>query len=469
MAPDGYDWNWHHRVINDALVDVLLGRCPLLCIEAPPGHSKSEQTSRFLPAFALGREPDWKIIGVSHTFDLAAEMLRDVKKVMEAERYARIFPDTSIGMGVGFNPGHDGRRRIKYRNRADMFDVEARAGLYKAAGLGGPIGGRRANLLLLDDPFKSRKDASSRANRDAAWRWYTGVFRNRRAKGAGQIIVSTRWHSQDIIGRIVARAKDDPKAPQPRVITLEAIATDRKGPYDPRQVGEPLWPWFADLASLEQTRAADPGEFASLFQQRPRAEGVVEWPEELFGPEYWFDDWPPGINLRILALDPSKGLESKRHDFQAFIKLARTEDGTLWVEGQLFHGMGLSFMAEYALDLIPAFEAETRGELDGFAVEINQFQEMIATEINRAVRERSGFSPPIEPVENKERKEVRILRLNPEFASHNVRYRNTPGTRLLVEQLMEFPVGDHDDGPDAFELARRVGMKVWARKIGATL
>lgn len=463
MGDDNYDYGWHHRLIAAELSMVLAGQTELLCIEAPPGHGKSEPTSRLLPAFALGVEPDWKIIGVSHTADLAYEMLRDVKKIMFSDRYQRVFPGTKIGLGVGFNPGKTGR--IRYRNRQDIFDVENRRGIYKASGLGGPIGGRRGNLLLLDDPFKNRKDANSRANREAAWRWYTGVFRNRRAKGAGQVIVSTRWHGQDIIGRIKARAEEDPKAPQPRIITLEALATDRKGEYDPREIGEPLWPWFADREDLAKTQATDPQEFAALFQQRPRAEGAVEWDESLFGPEVWFDDWPPLINLRVIALDPSKGLESKHGDYQAFVYLARTQDGTIWVEAELFKGMGITFMAQYALECAPRFERETGGELDAFGVETNQFQELIAVEIMRLSREAAGFTLPVVPMDNHQRKGIRILRLTPEFTTKNIRFRRTAGTRLLVEQLKEFPVGDHDDGPDALEMARRTGMKMWAAKV----
>jgi len=97
-------------------------------------------------------------------------------------------------------------------------------------------------------------------------------------------------------------------------------------------------------------------------------------------------------------------------------------------------------------------------------VEANQFQHLLADEFTTATRD-EGFILPVYKILNTVAKVVRIRRLTPELTSRNIRFRNTPGTRLLVEQMRHFPVADHDDGPDALEMARRLGQRLWAEKM----
>jgi predicted phage terminase large subunit-like protein len=175
----------------------------------------------------------------------------------------------------------------------------------------------------------------------------------------------------------------------------------------------------------------------------------AEWPPEYFPDSLWFDDWPSGLLARAIALDPSKGRDSKSGDYAAFALAAVDTEGTIWVEADLFRGKPAEFLAEQAVEHQRSFQA------DVFGVETIQFQQLFAVIINLISRRRQVFLPIVEMQDNT-RKEVRIRRLGPYLAQERFRFRNTPGTRLLVDQLREFPEGAHDDAPDALEMSLRL-------------
>ena len=152
-----------------------------------------------------------------------------------------------------------------------------------------------------------------------------------------------------------------------------------------------------------------------------------------------------------MALDPSKGKDARFGDYSAFAMLVVGGDGTLYVDANL-DIRNISVIVETALELQRTFVA------DGFAVETNQFQELLATELNRVANER-GMHLPIFTMNNQVPKIVRIRRLTQYLSQGRVRFKaGSAGARLLVEQLRDFPNGDHDDGPDAFEMAVRMAV-----------
>jgi predicted phage terminase large subunit-like protein len=240
------------------------------------------------------------------------------------------------------------------------------------------------------------------------------------------------------------------------VLTLPALATDVRHPDDPRQPGEALWPWFRSAAELERMRLLEPRDFYALEQQDPRAEGGTEWGPECFPADIWFDDWPREIPLTlVIALDPSKGANAKSGDPAAFVAVARDRDGGLWCEADLVH-MNPTALVGHGLEFIRRVEGDSGRPVEGFGCEADQFQEMLADEIRKALRAADMSTPLYKLTTGNVDKKVRIRRLSAEIAGRKVRFRNTPGTRLLVRQLQEFPTGDHDDGPDAMEYARRL-------------
>jgi hypothetical protein len=434
------------------LDDFAAGRRKRVIVEMPPRHGKSEGTSRRLPPFLFGRVPGARVVLSSHTADLAEEMSRDVRQILDGEPYREVFP------GVGLKAGR------RDRDRADLFDVTG-GGSFKAVGVGGALSGRGYTHGVIDDYNRDRATANSPAHREHVWRWYTSTFHTRQAKDAAILITATRWHEDDLIGRIkrkVAAGESEPFD----VLTLPAIATDKPHPDDWRKPGEALWPWFRDEAAWEQRRKLEPRDFYALDQQDPRAEGGTEWDSSLFPPSIWFDDWPTDLVLLTFALDPSKGRSSKHGDYSAIVALGRSKDGTLWCEADLARRPTTRILDD-SIEFVERVSRETARQPDGFGVESDQFQELLADQLAERAAGKWFAGIVYKMLTGGVPKEVRIRRLTPDLTARKLRFRATPGTRLLVRQLEEFPVGEHDDGPDGLEYARRLAIHLWNGKRGS--
>jgi predicted phage terminase large subunit-like protein len=194
--------------------------------------------------------------------------------------------------------------------------------------------------------------------------------------------------------------------------------------------------------------------FASEKQGNPINPEACEWPAEYFGgPGFWFDTWPEQITIKVLALDPSKGKDANHGDYSAFIKLGITPKQVMYVEADLQRRPTPQIVAD-GVELVKQFRP------DGFAIEINQYQELLSAEfLNEG--QRQNVHLPIFGLDNMVNKQVRI-RLGPYLSQRKLRFKSrSPGTALLVEQMKDFPVGDHDDGPDALEMALRLIIELW--------
>ena len=268
------------------------------------------------------------------------------------------------------------------------------------AGVGGPITGRGAHLLIVDDPIKNDEEARSSTHRQKQWDWWQSTASTRMRPGGLFVVVQTRWHRDDLAGRILREAKTNGQ--RWREVLLPALAEDR----DPlgRAPGEPLWPEVYTHEHLLRVKSSRTNYYwRALYQQDPLAEGSTEWPESFFGPSIWFDEWPEKWWCRAMALDPSKGRDARFGDFSAFAMLQYQTDGTCYVDADLLV-RNVSVIAETALELCRWFQP------DGFAVEVNQFQELLATEINRLAIERRAYIP-LYTMDNHVPKIVRIRRL----------------------------------------------------------
>lgn len=252
----GYAPSAHHRLLIEKLEAVERGEIPRLMVCMPPGSAKSTYSSIEFPAWALGRNPKMSVIAASHTQELADRFGRRVRNVVASAEFGRVF-----GVGVADDSSSAGR-----------WDT-TRGGEYFAAGVGGSITGRRADLVVIDDPVKSREDADSERSREKAWDWYVNDLLTRLKPGARQIVVMTRWHEDDLGGRILERERDKWHLLE---LPMEAMEGDPLG----RKVGERLWPdWFTDEMVAQAKR--DQRSWSALYQQQPSAfEGTFfkrEW------------------------------------------------------------------------------------------------------------------------------------------------------------------------------------------------
>jgi len=215
----------------------------------------------------------------------------------------------------------------------------------------------------------------------------------------------------------------------------------RDNPFAPPGFSEQIAQQYGGLLALQELE----GEFVDV--------AGAEWPAEYFPDSIWFDDWPKDIMIKALGLDPSKGKDAKHGDYSAIVSLGRCRQGKIWCEADLGR--------RTAEDIVHCLiERQREFAADIVTIETNQFQELLATQISTEAK-RQAVPMPILPLVNMVKKEVRIRRLGPYLARKEVRFRATPGTRLLVEQLRDFPEGEHDDGPDACEMSLRGLIELW--------
>lgn len=458
-----YQTGWHHEILCRYLDRFATGDIKRLLVSMPPRHGKSQLVSRHLPAYLLGRFPDTQIIACSYGADLASRMNRDVQRIIEAPTYQNIFPESKLF-------GRNVRATGSYMRNSDIFEIVGKQGSYRSAGVGGGIMGMGFNFGIIDDPVKNREEADSSTYREAVWEWYTSTFYSRRAQNAGILITLTRWNEDDLAGRLLKLAREDPMADQWTVLTFPAIATDEKHPDDPRQTGEALWPERFPLEELAKTRAASDYEWWALYQQDPRQQGTAEWPPEMFnGPGFWFDEWPDNLALKVMALDPSKGSDAKTSDYQALVFFGRADDGTEYIEADMGRRPLVASRSPNGTQLTDGMVEHVCREYKRFApeclaVETNQFQQLLLVPFRQEAN-RTNVDMAFRSIDNRVNKQVRIRRLGEPLGQRRIRFKsNSPGTRILVDQLKQFPTSQHDDGGDAAEMARRTAIELWNGK-----
>lgn len=273
------------------------GESPRLIIEIGPRIGKSEIVTRTYLPWTLGRHPDEYAGIVSYGDELAWELSGDGRKLVTDEPFAEIFGSEHLTESVEIDPKTQSVTHWKLKDH--------RGGM-RAAGIGGALVGRGFKRVIFDDPVKGRKEADSKRYREDQWNDYWGTFYNRVEPGGGIVIVMQRWHKDDIVGRLLQAAEDDPEADQWRVVCIPAQWEDGRG-LDPTLYRESGWleGRFSDEQWERLKRNTPPREWASKYQQRPiPEEGQIFHPYEEFifadpprpddeeykGPRYGFSD-----------------------------------------------------------------------------------------------------------------------------------------------------------------------------------
>lgn len=257
-----YDPQWFHRLIADSCQRLYEGRIKKLMIFVPPQHGKSEIVSRCFPAWCMGKNPDTKIVGCSYSADLVQQFSRSIQRTIDSEEYKHIFPATYLN-------GSNLRTVVKgYLRNVDLFETVGHKGFYKAVGVGGSLTGTPVDIGIIDDPVKDAVEAYSVTYRERVWEWYTAVFLTRLHNESKQLLIMTRWHEDDLAGRLLDREGDSWE-----VVSIPAICEEEGKPRDPRKVGEALWPERHSLERLKEVEKRSPRTFDALYQQRPTVQG----------------------------------------------------------------------------------------------------------------------------------------------------------------------------------------------------
>lgn len=249
------------------------GKIQNLIVQAPPQHGKSEGSSRNLPAKMLGMFPDKKIILCSYAATIAKDFNRDVQKIIDTQEYNAVYPGTTLNKSNVVTVTSSSLRN------SDVFQVVGHRGEFRVVGRGGSLTSKTADVMIFDDMYKDSQEANSPIVRASAWDWYTKVALTRVHNDSQKLIVFTRWHPEDIIGKIlenenvieVTKWTDLETIPKGAwvLVNFEAIKTGDPTEIDQREKGEALWPSRHSLERLETMRKIDPVGFQSLYQGSP--------------------------------------------------------------------------------------------------------------------------------------------------------------------------------------------------------
>jgi hypothetical protein len=264
----------HHVLLCNALDDVIEGRIRNLMVFMPPGSAKSSYTSKRFPGYYLGKYPKNNIISASYGEGLSSNFGRVVRNTLDTAEYKNLF-----------------QTKLSEDSRAKGEWETAEGGTYFATGVGGAITGRRSDLSLIDDPVKGRENADSETERNKIWEWYLSDCFSRLKPNASQIVIQTRWHEDDLSGRLLPEDWNGESGTfigyggqEWTVICLPAQA--RENDILGRKEGEWLWPEWFDEEFWERTKAVqtqrDTRNWTSLYQQIPRPEEGIFFKREWF-------------------------------------------------------------------------------------------------------------------------------------------------------------------------------------------
>lgn len=404
-------------MIAAKLEAVARGEVDRLMVNMPPRHGKSELASRRFPAWLLGINPEIEIVVASYNADKAREFGYEVRDIVRSSEYRALFPGVALK--------EDSRA-------ADRWNTDA-GGSFRAVGIGTALTGRGADVLLIDDPIKDDEEADSEIRRERIWSWYSSVAYTRLSPGGRVIVIQTRWHEDDLTGRLlIEQAKGGDTWD-----ILELPAIDSKGLA--------LWPDRYPLEYLERIkRVTLPRHWAALYQQRPAPEDGNYYKREWFR---YYDEKPQHLRIygasdyavtegsgdytvhvvvgvdpkdNIYVLDLWRGQTASDKWISAWLDLVRQHKPMMWVEeqGQIIKSIG------------PFMEKRMREE------RVYCRREQVSSASDKPTRSRSI--------------QARTSMGKVYLPS------KAPWLSDFTSELLTFPAGKHDDMVDAFGLIGRM-------------
>ena len=428
-------------------------------VVAPRAGAKTTWVSKLYPLYCVCHDLEHYILLVSDSNDQARQNLQAIQQELEANaELIRTYPRVG-GIGPVWN-----RLSLVTRNGIKI----------EAAGAGKRLRGRtfgphRPGLIVVDD-LENDSAVRSPAQRDRLWNWFTRALMFVGTADTNVLVVGTALHPDDLLQRLrrtpgwkvrsfqslltePARAdlwdqwrrifRDMERDVDERAAAARAFYESHRADMDAG--AQTLWPQREPLLDL-MTYREQFGEaaFRSEKQADPQATGNSEWPADYFSSLIWFEEWPE-LQLRVLALDPSKG-RAEINDYSAFVMVGLGVDGLLYVDADIARRDASQVVAD-GCQWADTFRPQA------FALETNQFLQLFETLFVQEAQHR-GQLLPIWQINSTINKVVRIRMLTPYLRSGRLRFKsNSRGAELLVEQLRTFPNNHHDDGPDALQMA----------------
>lgn len=427
-----YQENWHTQLICDALEHVLAGHIRFLIIEAPPRHSKSIHVSQLFPAYVMGKNKDDDVIVSSYSGDLAITHGRETRNIIDSPEYGNLF-DTRLSA--------DSKAKGKWNTNG--------RGAYNAAGVGGSITGKGAKFFVVDDPFKDRKEADSELIRDARFSWLRTVARTRLTPDGAIVIMHTRWHDDDMIGRIT-----DPESEyhEPWLdyydflkgeevvkwvrLTLKAVATDEEAF---RAKGEALWPQRYSLTELEDIESSlGPYDWSALYQQEPVDDASREFKAKWW--QYRTMEQVEAMDTRKFATIDTALTTNAKSDFTGVTRNYVNRDNQWNIKSSRY-----KIDSKDIIDLV--FTLHDEG-FEKIGIEEGAFTHAVKPFLDDEMKKRGKF-PMVVPLKHGgTMKETRIRGLIPFYSNKRIWHIEGECKDLESEQLA-FPKGKNDDCLDS--------------------
>ncbi len=422
----------HQKFLIRKLEDVEQGRIKRLLILMPPGHAKSTYTSVFFPPWYMGRNPSKQIIGASHTSELAEQFGRKVRNLIGSDEYQRIFEVQLTGDS-------------KAAGRWGLVQ----GGEYFGVGVGGSVTGRRADGAIIDDPIRSREDADSETIREKTWEWYRSDLRTRLKPNAFIILIQTRWHEDDLSGRILPenyngesgliKARDGEFW---EVINFPAIAEEND--VLGRSTGEALWPEWYNADRLKQERISQ-GErnWSALYQQRPSPEAGDYFHREWIK---YYEEAPRNMTYYGAS---DYAVTDAGGDYTVHGVIGVDSEGDIylvdWWREQTNSEHWINVFIELARKWHPSKWAEENG----------QIIKSVGPFIDQRMKE-SGVYVFREQFTSATDKATRAQSIRGRMSQGKVYFPRTGWSEKLIHELMRFPVGKYDDQVDVLSLFGRM-------------
>ena len=405
----------HHRVIAKKFNDLATGKITRLIVNMPPRHTKSEFASYLLPAWMVGRNPKLKIIQATHTGELAVRFGRKAKTLIDSDEYAKIF-----------------ETRLREDSQAAGRWETAQGGEYFAAGVGGAITGRGADLLIIDDPH-SEQDAMSLNAFDNAYEWYTSGPRQRLQPGGQIVLVMTRWSKKDLTG-ILLKNQKEVKGDQWEVVEFPAIIDEK-----------PVWPEYWKLDELESVKATLPvAKWNAQWMQKPTSEEGAIIKREWW--QIWDKDELPYVDYVIQSYDTAF-LKKETADYSAITTWGvfyPNEDSkpNLILMDSIKERYEFPELRRVALDQYNYWKP------DMVIVE----QKASGTPLTHELRQMDIPVMTFTPSRGND-KHVRVNSCAPLFEAGLIWAPDMKFAEEVIEECASFPYGDHDDLVDSMTMA----------------
>lgn len=435
---------WFHNSYYQKLDDFAEGRIKKLMVFVPPQHGKSEGSTRRLPPYMLGKNPDKKVAIACYNSSKARKFNREIQRIMDEPSYHDIFPDAKL------SNGSDG-----YARTSDEFEMLDHRGGLKSVGVGGALTGEPVDILIMDDLYKDAMSAWSPKVRENVQDWYDTVADSRLHNDSQQLLVFTRWHPDDLAGYLLKQEGDDWE-----VIIYPAIKVGEPNEYDPREEGEALYPEKHNIEKLLKTKNRNTHVFECLYQQNPTSKvGLLYEPFRTYTPGFLPYTSKTVRKARVDTADTGR-------DYLCSIVYDEIDSGMYVVD------------VIYTQESMPVTEPKTAIQMHKHAVkralvESNNGGEGFARNVEKHTRVLGNTQTKFETFHQSENKEVRIYTKSADVT--NMIFMPNDWDKLWpkfykdVTEYMAQGNNEHDDAADTLTgMAEDFGTDVTEVSEGAT-